>query len=111
MCGTRVFGNEAGILRLLSRADKLQGKLCSNVTPTVSRTFHPMFGQRQCVIGSPNFKDCVCMSHPDDPVCDCLSDKDFALILERTENLFNDVASALANDSDSNGLPDFCQNN
>ena len=111
-CGKRVFGNEEGILKLLSRTDKLQGKLCSNVTPTVSRDFHPMF---VCVIGSP----CVCMHYPNRPECQgtgggmtkCLSDEDFALSLERTENLFNDLASALGNDSDSNGLPDYCQNN
>lgn len=131
-CDNSATFREANVQIIISKANKLQEKLCSNVNAArVDVTFYPM--AKHCIIGSPNFQKCLCGHHPGSPGCggtssmsggmhggsepsepkepECISDEDFASRLTRLEDIFNELVSTLTKDSNGNGLPDFCENN
>ncbi|MBI3308079.1 MAG: hypothetical protein HYZ79_01745 [Candidatus Melainabacteria bacterium] len=98
--------------RLSVRLDKLADNLCDDPNSTPSRlTFDPMFEQKTCVVGSPNFLKCICPHRPKYPGCDCFANRDFEPFFDSLANRYETVANAALVDTDMNGFPDACENN
>ncbi|GEM_PF-5068094 len=133
-CGKTFNNKNVDLQNLISKVEKFQERLCSEVNPTVpSRTFHPL--AKHCK--SPFDVKCVCGHHPDGPGCSslgmsgggmsggetseempesesqppCLSDEDFAEQLEGVEEILQSFSEGIVKDSNGNGLPDACENN
>jgi len=118
----RIRLDEDKLQKFLDKIDKFDDNLCDDQTPVSSRlVFDPMFEQKVCVVGSPDFLMCACPHYPNRPECkgymsgsdkpDCFAKEDFEPIFARLANQYGSLADAALVDSNMNGKPDACENN
>lgn len=114
--------NENSIQKIFAKLDRFENNLCDNQNPTLSRLiFDPMFKQKVCVVGSPDFLMCACPHYPNRPECKgymsapdepkCFAKEDFEPIFNSVADNYENLANAALVDSNMNGKPDACENN